>query len=123
MRKPVRAKPEVKTYFVNDPNVSSTLGGVQVLEEDGKRLVRMTEGQAGYYVTQGTISEKELTGDQKAFAAQVHGVKVDPKVNEESNDAIKAAANRARSPSAPVKDRPLNSPARPDRPVKGPSGE
>jgi hypothetical protein len=37
------------------PDLAGTLGGVVVIERDGKKIVRMTRAQAQWYLDHGTI--------------------------------------------------------------------
>jgi hypothetical protein len=37
------------------PDMAGTLGGVVVIERDGKQIVRMTRAQAQWYLDHGTI--------------------------------------------------------------------
>jgi hypothetical protein len=48
-----------KEYEIIDPLVkpdaAGTLGGVVIVEKDGKKIVRMTRAQAQWYLDHGTI--------------------------------------------------------------------
>ena len=61
--KPVKKeRPIVHDFFVLDPNPKVVhLGGIVVsTNSDGKRIVRMTDAQAQYWVDQGAISRDPL---------------------------------------------------------------
>lgn len=54
-----QAREMPQEYEIIDPQVkpdaAGTLGGVVVVERDGKKIVRMTRAQAQWYLDHGTI--------------------------------------------------------------------
>lgn len=82
-RQPTPApRPFMRTYFVHDSRIND-LAGSPVMKKDGKRIVSMTAEQAAYWIQQGAIGEKELTGKDKPLLAQMHGRKLEEQNKED----------------------------------------
>ena len=85
-------RPILRPYYIYDPNVPDTLGGLQVKEDDdGNKFVLATEQMIQYWRDQGLLGDQklgEISDKQKKFLKQI------TRGRSEDNDATPARLPR-----------------------------
>jgi len=82
----------LRPFYIYDPNVSDSLGGLAVKEDDkGNKFVLATDQMVNYWKDQGLLGDKkvgEISGAQKKFLKQI------TRGRSEDNDATPARLPR-----------------------------